>query len=102
DVVARFALFDECAALGHLPELWLCAGAHDGGRPLPLQLGFDGRRDRLGVLAAPWCVRPEGVAVPLLEVGQPRLGCKVPVCVVDPVAWERAGPDELERRTAVR
>ena len=79
----------------------LGAAAHDAAGQLALQRGLHLADQRGRVLVAPWRVRAEGARVPVLEVDKARLQDQPAVVVVDPVAREGAGADDLVLGAAV-
>ena len=66
-----------------------------------LEGGLDRGDERRRVLVAPRRVLAEGLAVPLLEVDHAGLGDDLAAVVVEPVAGERAGADQLGLGPAV-
>src|SRR5262249_25159771 len=73
ELVAGVALLDEVLALLHRPDLGLLAALHDRRRELAFERGLDRGDEGLGVLVTPRCVESRRGAVPVLELGEPRL-----------------------------
>ncbi len=73
----------------------------DGHRQPPLQGGLGGDDQRRRVLVAPRGALQLGLPEPAVEVDPARLGHQLALVVVDPVAGERAGPDDLVGGPAV-
>src|SRR4029453_4523247 len=71
-------------------------------RDLALERALGGHHEGVGVLVAPRRVLAVCLPVPGLEVDRARLRDEIAVVVVDPVPRERARPDELMLRRAVR
>ena len=101
DVGPPLPLAHQGVAGGQLAVPGLGPLPHQLGRQGPLEGALHRGHEGRGVLVAPRGVPAERLAVPVLEVGEPRLGRQVAVAVVEPVPREPAGPEDLELRWAV-
>jgi len=96
DVGPRFAFLHQCVSGRHPTEFGFASLPHHLGRQCALEGGLHRSDQCGGVLVAPRRVLPEGFAVPVAKVGQPRLGRQVVVGAVDPVPGEFARPEDFE------
>ena len=99
-LVTRLTLLDQRVPLVDRASFLFGAADDDRGQ-LALQSAFHRLHHRRGVVGAPWGALAERLIDPCREIGQPRLHDELAGVVVDPVAREAAGTDQLAPDAAV-